>query len=75
MPRTKKQRNQKPRPLPIVPLKYAGRWIAWDYNHTRIVASGTTLAEAQAKAQTVGEARAWFDRAPDAEVRFGGARN
>lgn len=58
---------------PIVPLKYAGMWIAWSYDHSKIVASGKTLMEAKQKAHKAGEARPWLDRTPDPDVRFGGA--
>jgi hypothetical protein len=56
----------------VVPLKYAGKWIAWSFDHAHIVASGNTTTEARLAAQKAGEARPWLDRAPDADVRFGG---
>lgn len=32
------------RPKPA-PMEYAGQWVAWDHDQTRIVAHGTTLQE------------------------------
>lgn len=58
---------------PGVPKRYAGRWIAWDHEQTRIVASGTTLAEARRKAREAGESDPLLAKVPRADVRFVGA--
>ena len=52
-----------------VPIEYAGRWIAWNFQGTRIVASGRTLQEAAAAAA---ETRPIFAKVPKAEIRFAG---
>ncbi len=58
-----------------VPLEYCGKWIAWDHERTRIVASGDSLAEAKESARQVGETKPIIAKAPNAHVRFvGGAR-
>jgi hypothetical protein len=57
---------------PIVPLEYAGLWIAWNRDHTRIVASGQTIDAAFEAAIASGEAEPILGRAPDAEVHFVG---
>jgi hypothetical protein len=60
---------------PIVPLEYAGLWIAWDRDHARIVASGQTIEAAFEAAIAAGEPEPILGRAPDAEVHFvGGIR-
>lgn len=59
---------------PVVPLEYAGLWIAWDRSHTRIVASGTSLIETLDAAIAAGEPRPILGKAPRADVFFiGGA--
>ncbi len=60
---------------PRVPIEYCGKWIAWDHERTRIVASGDSLAEAKESARQVGETKPILAKAPNAHVRFvGGAR-
>jgi hypothetical protein len=59
-----------PQEPPIVPIEYAGKWIAWDYEQTRIIASGCTYAETIRAAQATGEKRPILEKAPDVRVRF-----
>jgi hypothetical protein len=60
---------------PIVPIVYAGKWIAWDFNETRIIASGRSYDEAKKAADATGEQRPVLEKVPDAKVRFiGGHR-
>jgi hypothetical protein len=54
---------------PSVPKKYSGKWIAWDFDRTRIVASGTTFAEAKQAAQAAGETRPILAKVPRSNVR------
>ena len=62
-------------PTPVCPLEYCGRWIAWNHDRTRIVASGTTLTDARTAARQAGETRPFLTKAPEAHVRFvGGLR-
>jgi hypothetical protein len=58
----------------VVPLAYAGQWIAWNHLGTRIVASGRTLQEAAQAAATAGEMQPVFAKVPKADVRFAGCR-
>jgi hypothetical protein len=58
----------------VVPMEFAGQWIAWDAQHTRIVASGRTLQEAMQAAAAAGEAQPVFAKVPRADVRFVGLR-
>lgn len=57
----------------LIPAQYAGKWVAWSSDRTRIVASGETLQEASEQATKEGEKNPWFDKIPDTKVRFGGA--
>lgn len=60
---------------PTVPLEYCGKWIAWDYDETRIVAAGNTYLEAKRAAEELGEKRPVLAKAPPADARFiGGYR-
>jgi hypothetical protein len=59
--------NQLP---PIVPKKYAGKWIAWDFAQTKIIASGRTFEETHKAAKATGESRPVLVKTPDARVRF-----
>ena len=60
------------RPSIRVPRKYAGQWIAWNHERTKIVASGRTYAEAVKAAEEAGEPQAYLTKAPEAETRFVG---
>ena len=58
-----------------VPLEYCGKWIAWDFEETKIIASGDSYAEAKQAAEEFGEKRPVLAKAPQADVRFiGGYR-
>lgn len=60
--------------MPRVPKEYAGKWIAWNSQRTRIVASGATFAEVTQAAEAAGELNPIFAKAPRASVRFLGGR-
>jgi hypothetical protein len=60
---------------PIVPMEFAGKWIAWDFSLSRIIASGHSYEETIQQALATGEKRPVLEKAPDARVRFiGGHR-
>jgi len=60
---------------PIVPIEYAGKWIAWDFDETKIIASGRSYRETLDAALATGEPRPVLEKTPDARVRFiGGHR-
>ena len=62
-------------PPPVVPIEYAGKWIAWDFKETKIIATGRSYEETLQAAEATGETRPILDKAPDARVRFmGGPR-
>jgi hypothetical protein len=64
--------ESQPKERPVVPLEYAGKWIAWSKDGTRIVASGRTVQEVVDAAARAGESGATFEKAPKADVRFVG---
>lgn len=55
-----------------VPVDYAGQWIAWDHQGTRIVACGRSFPEAAEAAAAAGETQPVFAKVPKAGVRFAG---
>jgi hypothetical protein len=57
---------------PIVPIEYAGQWIAWNAEGTQIVASGRTIQEVVQAAAAAGEKQPVFAKVPKADVRFVG---
>ena len=56
----------------IVPLEYAGLWIAWNHERTHIIASGRTVEDVVKAAAATGEKDPMFAKAPKANVRFVG---
>jgi Family of unknown function (DUF5678) len=60
---------------PMVPIEYAGKWVAWDHDETRVVASGKTFAEAVEAAERAGEKDPVMQKLPKANVHIvGGLR-
>ena len=60
---------------PTVSIEYCGKWIAWDFDETKIIASGPSYAETKKAAQARGEERPVLVKAPQADARFiGGHR-
>ncbi len=57
---------------PMVPKRYAGLWIAWNHELTKIVASGQTFDEACEAARIVGEKEPVLAKVPKPNVRFVG---
>ena len=62
-------------PPPVVPIEHAGKWIAWNYEETAIVATGDSYAATKQAAEERGESRPILARAPDASVRFVGGHS
>ena len=73
-PRAEKQVMDQPfvTQPPRVPRQYAGQWIAWNHEQSRIVASGPTLHSALEAAIASGESQPLLTKAPDARTRFVG---
>jgi hypothetical protein len=56
--------------IPPVPIEYAGKWIAWNKDRSKIIASGATIVEAMQAAQATGEADPIYAKAPRANFRW-----
>lgn len=52
---------------PVVPIEYAGNWIAWNSERTKIVASGENLRQVEQEALTSGEPQPGFEWIPPAD--------
>jgi len=61
-----------PKHPPVVPKKYAGQWIAWNHQQTRIIAAGKTFAAAQQAAVNKGETNPLLDKVPRKDILFVG---
>ena len=62
-------------PPPTVPIEHCGKWIAWDFDETKIIATGQSYEETKKAAQATGEQRPVLVKAPQADARFiGGHR-
>lgn len=58
-----------PQDIPTVPREYGGKWIAWNFARTTILASGRTLAEAKRAAEALGERHPVLAKVPRADRR------
>lgn len=57
---------------PGAPRELSGKWVAWDRDQTRIVASGDTFEEAKEAAGAAGESAVLMARIPAGiRARFG----
>lgn len=65
--------TQKVKEIPIVPIEYAGQWIAWNEDHTKIITSAKGLPEAHKKALKTGEEHFWMEKIPSSTDFFSGA--
>lgn len=63
-----------PHEVPTVSKEYSGKWIAWNFERTQIIASGRTLVEAKRASEVLGEKRPVLAKAPRANVRFIGGK-
>jgi hypothetical protein len=67
--------SNSPPAIPVVPLECGGRWIAWNFEGTQILAVADELAEAERMARATGEERPRLEKVPRTDVRIvGGAR-
>jgi hypothetical protein len=55
---------------PPVPKEYAGKWVVWNRDQTKIVASGRTFDEAKRAAARAGQTAVILGKIPPAESRF-----
>ncbi|MEX0649407.1 MAG: hypothetical protein WD200_00205 [Candidatus Andersenbacteria bacterium] len=54
------------------PVEYMGMWVAWNDDHTKIVASGQSLSKVRDEAICKGEPKPWMDRVPNDNELYGG---
>jgi len=59
---------------PVVPQECGGKWIAWNFERTKILATGRTFAEAKQAAEACGETKPVLAKAPRADVRLLGGK-
>jgi hypothetical protein len=59
---------------PTVPIEYAGKWIAWNHDRTRIIASVRGPKVVLEAAKELGESSPILDKVPRADRRLIGAR-
>lgn len=55
-----------------IPARFSGQWIAWNNNHTRVIAHDLDMAEAEKKAKDTGE-KYWLAKVPSDKEYYGGA--
>ena len=52
--------------IPSIPVEFTGKWIAWNRDQTKIIASGRTFEEAKRAAAAEGEFSLLLSKVPDA---------
>lgn len=57
-----------------VPVEFAGKWVAWSADHSRIVAHAESLPRLWQVVQEEGIEDPIFEKVPQADVRFVGMR-
>ena len=60
------------RQRPPAPAEFAGKWVAWDREETRIIASGTDVGEVRARALAQGETDPLLEKVPRLDAHFVG---
>ena len=58
------------KPPATVPTKYAGKWIAWNDDQSKILGSGRTLHDARKAVKTKDGKQPIFAKVPQEDVRF-----
>jgi hypothetical protein len=67
------RKKAKTEPLPAAPIEFAGQWVAWNKQQTKIVAHGFKIAEVHQAALAAGHPKAIFQKVPESDVYFVGA--
>jgi len=57
---------------PVVSKKYAGKWIVWNREQTKILGSGDTLHQVREAVNAKDTSQAVFATAPKEDIRFVG---
>ncbi len=58
---------------PIPPVEYAGKWIAWDSDHNKILAHGDNMSAALVAAEAAGYSNVILQRVPPVDEILIGA--
>lgn len=58
--------------IPAVPAKFAGQWIAWDFDRQEIIANGKTIRRVEKAAQASGVSQIAYEWVPPTNVRIAG---
>jgi hypothetical protein len=66
-----KQQAQQPEPEPVG-AEYGGKWIAWDDEGLKIVASGDSLEQVRQQARTAGVKQPGLEFVPPSDRAFVG---
>ncbi len=69
MPQVNSQTGRRP----IVPKEFGGKWIAWNRDNTRIIASADDLEAVACAAKEAGEEHPSFEKVPPADAYIIGA--
>ena len=64
--------NQTQKQLPDVPIEYAGQWVAWNGQRSKIIASGKDFAEVNRATEKTGEKHPLFEKVPRPDTRYVG---
>jgi hypothetical protein len=60
--------------IPVVPLDLCGKWIAWNAEHTEIVASENSIEQLWQVVHDLKIHDPVFEKVPRADIRFVGMR-
>lgn len=63
-----------PQSTKAVPIEYAGKWVAWNADHSRIVAHSDSFDEIWQIAEAKCIPDPIFEKVPRSDVRFVGTR-
>jgi hypothetical protein len=63
-----------PRSTTVVPVEYAGKWVAWSADHSQIVAHSDNLRSLWQLVRDQKIENPIFEKVPRADVRFVGVR-
>jgi hypothetical protein len=58
----------------VVPAEYSGKWVAWNSDHSQIVASADRLSELWQQVHDQRIDDPVYEKVPRSDVRFVGAR-
>ena len=57
----------------VTAKKYSGKWIAWNEDHSKVIASAETLKEVEDMVSKQGDNKVWLDKVPSSQEFYSGA--